>query len=177
MSSQFASLKVLVADDNAHIRAIVAAILSGIGIPRVAECCDGAQALDCLRRTPIDIAIVDFHMSPVDGVEFTHLVRNSPDSVNTELPIIMLTGFADRARVCEARDAGVTEIIVKPVTARAVYDRINAVVFRARPFIRSESYYGPSRRRRQDPAYHGPFRRSTDTQAQTPSPSGQAFDV
>jgi CheY-like chemotaxis protein len=177
MGSHFAPLKILVADDNAHMRAIVVAILHGIGIPRAIECCDGAQALDCLRRNPIDIAIIDFHMAPVDGVEFTNLVRNSPDSVNTELPIIMLTGFADRLRVCEARDAGVTEIIVKPVTARAVYDRINAVVYRPRVFIRSASYYGPSRRRRQDPAFHGPFRRSTDAQAPRPAPNSQAFDI
>ncbi|HUO21637.1 MAG TPA: response regulator [Caulobacteraceae bacterium] len=165
MSGQFSSLKVLLADDNAHLRAIVAAILSGIGVPRVQECSDGAQALDCLRRGPIDVAIVDFHMAPVDGVEFTHLVRNSPDSVNPELPIIMLTGYAERARVCEARDAGVTEFIVKPVAARAVYDRLNAVVFRPRPFIKCESYHGPCRRRRQDPGFQGPFRRSTDARA------------
>lgn len=165
MSSQFSSLKVLLADDNAHLREIVAAILAGIGIPRVQECADGAQALDCLRRHPIDIAIVDFHMEPIDGVEFTQLVRNSPDSINPELPIIMLSGYAERHRVFEARDAGVTEFIVKPVTARAVYDRINAVIYRTRPFVRCQDYYGPCRRRRQDPGFHGPMRRSTDSKS------------
>ncbi len=175
MSSQFSSLKVLVADDNAHLRAIVAAILGGIGLPRVQECADGAQALDCLRRMPIDIAIVDFHMAPIDGVEFTQLVRNSPDSVNPELPIIMLTGYAERHRVFEARDAGVTEFIVKPVTARAVYDRINACVFRGRTFVRSKDYYGPCRRRRQDPTFYGPFRRSTDSNG-GPASKSRTYD-
>ncbi len=161
MSVQLSAVKVLLADDNPHLRAIVGAVLAGIGIHKVYQCSDGAQALDFLKRWQADIAIVDFQMDPVDGVEFTHLVRNSTDSVNPNLPIIMLTGHADRARVCEARDAGVTEFIVKPVTARALFDRINAVIYRPRPFIRSESYYGPDRRRHQDP-YVGPDRRAKD---------------
>lgn len=167
MSGQLSALRVLVADDNAHMRAIVVTILNGIGIAKVLECGDGAQALDSLKHHQIDIAIVDFHMTPVDGVEFTHLVRQSPDSNCPQLPIIMLTGYADRTRVCEARDAGVTEFIVKPVTARAVVDRINAVIFKPRPFIRADGYFGPCRRRRQDPKFFGPFRRSTDDELKT----------
>jgi two-component system chemotaxis response regulator CheY len=73
-------------------------------------------------------------------------VRNSSDSKNPYLPIIMMTGFADRPRVCEARDAGVTEMVVKPVTARSVIDRLTAVVFHPRPFVRTEDYFGPRRR-------------------------------
>jgi CheY-like chemotaxis protein len=164
MSSQLSALKVLVADDNAHLRAIVVSILDGIGIKKVEECADGAKAFACLREWAPDIAIVDFRMDPVDGVEFTQLVRNSPDSPNPELAIIMLTGYADKTRVFEARDAGVTEFIVKPVTAQAVFDRINSVIYRPRPFVRSESYFGPCRRRRQDPNFHGPYLRATDKQ-------------
>ena len=162
MGDQLSALKVLVSDDNVHLRAIVVSILGGIGVNKIEECSDGGKAFACLRDWTPDIAIVDFRMEPVDGVEFTQLVRNSPESPNPELPIIMLTGYADKTRVFEARDAGVTEFIVKPVTAQAVFDRINSVIFRPRPFVRSDSYFGPCRRRRQDPNFHGPFRRETD---------------
>ena len=158
MGAQLSALKVLVADDNPHLRSIVCTVLGGIGIHNVHQCSDGAQALDFLKRWQVDIAIVDFQMDPVDGVEFTQMVRNSAGGTNCNLPIIMLTGHADRARVCEARDAGVTEFIVKPVTARAVFDRVNSVIYKPRPFIRAEGYYGPDRRRHQDP-YKGPDRR------------------
>jgi CheY-like chemotaxis protein len=163
MAGQYSALKVLVADDNAHMRAIVATILAGIDITKVEECADGAQALDLMRRWRPHLAIVDFCMDPVDGVEFTRQVRHAPDSVNPQLPIIMLTGYADKARVYEARDAGVNEITVKPVTARALIDRINAVIYKPRPFIRTATYYGPCRRRRDTPDYAGPFRRNADT--------------
>ena len=103
-------------------------------------------------------------MSPIDGVEFTRLVRNATDSPNPFLPIIMLTGHAERVRVMECRDAGVTEFVVKPVTARAVLDRLNNVIFKPRAFVRTSEYFGPDRRRRQDPAFEGPWRREGDDQ-------------
>ena len=162
MSAELASLRFLLVDDNHHMRAIVAAILGGVGIKHIREAMDGAEALQALREGPVDIAIVDFKMSPLDGVQFTQLVRNSPDSVDPFLPIIMLTGFAERNRVFEARDAGVTEIVVKPVTARSLLDRINMVIFKPRSFIRSGDYFGPCRRRRDDPKFAGPYRRASD---------------
>ena len=55
------------------------------------------------------------------------------------------------------------EFIVKPITAKAVLDRINAVIMRPRAFIQSADYVGPCRRRRDQPDYAGPFRRSADT--------------
>jgi len=164
MSAEYANLRFLLVDDNHHMRAIVGAILHGVGVRHVREATDGAEALQAMREGPIDIAIVDFKMSPLDGVQFTQLVRNSPDSVDPFLPIIMLTGFAERNRVFEARDAGITELVVKPVTARSLLDRINTVIFKPRPFIRSGDYFGPCRRRREEAGFSGPYRRSNDPQ-------------
>ncbi len=48
------------------------------------------------------------------------------------------------------------------MTARAVLDRINAVILRPRSFVRTSEYFGPDRRRRQDPAHLGPWRRQGD---------------
>jgi CheY-like chemotaxis protein len=162
MSAALENLRFLLVDDNDHMRSIVGAILKGVGVKHLREAMDGAEALQAMREGPIDIAIVDFKMEPLDGVQFTQLVRNSPDSVDPFLPIIMLTGFAERHRVFEARDAGVTEIVVKPVTARSLLDRINTVIFKPRPFIRSGDYFGPCRRRRDEVNYPGPFRRASD---------------
>jgi len=146
MAEGLSGLKVLLVDDNQHMRSIVSTILKSVGIHGVLEAHDGAEGLQLLRRVPIDIAIVDFCMEPIDGVAFTCMVRNSEDSTNRYLPIIMMTGFADKVRVVEARDAGVTELVVKPVTARSVLDRLNAVVFHPRPFVKTDDYFGPLRR-------------------------------
>ncbi len=162
MSERLDTLRVMLIDDNQNMRAILAAVLDGIGVRTIAECGNGADALAMLRTWRADIAIVDFEMTPVNGIEFTWLVRNSPDSADPYLPIIMMTGHAERERVFEARDAGVTEFIVKPITARSVIDRVNSVIFRPRPFVKTADYFGPCRRRRADPAFEGPWRRSSD---------------
>ena len=161
--SSLQAVQILLIDDNQHMRAIASAILQSAGIRKVIEASDGGAALEAMRDHAIDLALVDFNMFPLDGVEFTRLVRNSPDSANPYLPIIMMTGHSEKSRVTEARDAGVTEFVAKPITAKAVLDRINAVIMRPRAFIQSADYVGPCRRRRDQPDYAGPFRRSADT--------------
>ncbi|MBX3477795.1 MAG: response regulator [Brevundimonas sp.] len=156
------NLNILLVDDNQHMRAITSAILQSAGVRRLKEAPDGAAALEALRNHPVDLAIVDFNMYPLDGVEFTRLVRNSPDSANPYLPIIMMTGHSEKSRVTEARDAGVTEFVVKPITAKAILERMQAVILRPRAFVKAETYFGPDRRRRVAEGYRGPFRRATD---------------
>ncbi len=160
--ADYSTLKILLIEDNQHMRSIVGAILKGSGIRNVREARDGAEALDMLRQYPADIALVDFNMDPIDGVEFTKMLRNAPDSSNPYLPIIMITGHSERSRVIQARDAGINEFVVKPLTARALLGRLDSVIMRPRPFIRCKNYFGPDRRRTDDKAYAGPFRRSTD---------------
>ena len=79
------------------------------------------------------------------------------------IPVIMITGHSTMRRVAEARDAGVNELLAKPLTARGVLERLNRIVEHPRPFIRTADYFGPDRRRRADPKFAGPWRRSTDT--------------
>ncbi len=156
------SLRVLLVDDNQHMRAIVMTVLAGVGVRHVRETRDGAEALEALRDWPADLAIVDFQMFPIDGVEFTRMVRTAPDSKNPYLPVIMMTGHSERTRVMEARDAGVTEFVAKPLTAKSVLERIQAVIYHPRTFVRAASYFGPDRRRRDDPAFAGPWLRAAD---------------
>ena len=160
--TSLAALQILLIDDNPHMRTIASAVLKSAGIRKVVEAGDGGTGLQMLRDHAIDLAIVDYNMFPLDGVEFTRLVRNSPDSANPYLPIIMMTGHSGKQRVYEARDAGVTEFLAKPITAKAVLDRIQAVIFHARPLVRTEGYFGPDRRRVQKPDYKGPQRRASD---------------
>ena len=162
MTTGLEALRILLVDDNPHMRAIVFAMLHGLGIKELHEARDGEHALERLRRNPVDLALVDFMMRPIDGVHFTREVRNSPHSPDIYLPIIMMTGHSERSRVEEARDAGVTEFVVKPLTLRALIGRLEAVIQRPRPFVRTDSYFGPDRRRRLDPDHPGPWRRTAD---------------
>ena len=171
--SSLQALQVLLVDDNQHMRQITSAVLQSAGVRKVREAADGGAALEILRAQSVDLAIVDFNMFPLDGVEFTRLVRNSPDTANPYLPIIMMTGHSEKSRVYEARDAGVTEFVVKPITAKAVLDRIQAVIFHPRPFVKTDDYFGPDRRRTTASHYRGPKRRKSD-QAEDVSGDGSS---
>jgi two-component system, chemotaxis family, chemotaxis protein CheY len=159
---RFDLLKILLVDDNHHMRVLLTEILRAIGVRHVFEATDGAEALQLMRSQPIDIIMSDLAMQPMDGIDFVRLLRNSQDSPNPMAPVIMITGHSTMKRVNEARDVGVNEFLSKPVTAKGVLERISRVVESARPFVRTSSYFGPDRRRRNDPSYEGPKRRAQD---------------
>ena len=159
---RFELLKILLVDDNQHMRVLLTEILRAIGVRDVYEAGDGAAALKFMRHFPIDIVMTDLSMEPLDGIDFVRKVRTSPDSPCPTIPVIMITGHSTLKRVSEARDVGVTEFLSKPVTARGVIERINRVVEHPRSFVRSSDYFGPDRRRREDPTFTGPYRRVTD---------------
>jgi DNA-binding response OmpR family regulator len=155
-------LKILLVDDNHYMRVLLAEILRAIGVQRIYEANDGAEGLQMMRDVDIDIVMTDLSMQPLDGIDFVRLIRNSPDSPNQMAPVIMVTGHSTRSRVSEARDCGVDEVLVKPLTAKGVIERLHQVIEHRRPYVRSEDYFGPDRRRRNDPTYRGPFRRAAD---------------
>ena len=153
---------VLVVDDNHYMRVIVCTMLRAMGITLIREASDGVEALEIIRDWRPDVIIMDLVMQQLDGLETTRLLRQGSDSPHPFVPIIMVTGHTDRATVIAARDAGVNEFVVKPLTARALLSRIDSVIMRPRPFIRCKTYFGPDRRRIADKNYPGPFRRNTD---------------
>lgn len=159
---RFDKLRVLVVEDNQFMRRILVSLLKGFGVEDVREAGDGAAAMEILRQFPADLALVDLMMDPIDGIEFTKLLRTSEDTPNPFLPVIMVTCHTERRRVEAARDAGVTEFVAKPVTARALLERIGAIIDAPRPFVRTKLYFGPDRRRRHSVAYSGPLRRDDD---------------
>lgn len=159
MDRMLERLKVLVVDDNHHMINIVKTILRGFEVKDFFDASNAADAFAVIRGTPIDLIITDFAMDPINGCEFTKLIRTAEDSPNHFVPIIMLTAYAERSKVEQARDAGVTEFCAKPVTATELYRKVCAVINTPRSFIRTHVYFGPDRRRRKDDSYKGKERR------------------
>lgn len=160
MSVSLSRVRFLIVDDNTHAVNLVKAMLRGFGADQLYD----AQTVDAAQRrmkiTPCDIVILDYMLGAEEGVTFARWLRNDPDSPAPYTPIILLTGYADRAKIVAARDAGVNEFCVKPVTPADLMKRIAWVIDRARPFVRSQTYFGPDRRRHDDPNYRGPERRA-----------------
>jgi two-component system, chemotaxis family, chemotaxis protein CheY len=155
----FSRLRFLVVDDNAHMRRIIRTVLHGFGAREVFEADDGATGLAAFAQHGPDIVITDWVMPIFDGLEFTQMIRPPGENANPYVPIIMLTSHTEKTRVFGARDAGITEFLAKPISATSLYERILSVVTHPRPFIRTDTYFGPDRRRTVNAAYAGPERR------------------
>jgi CheY-like chemotaxis protein len=155
----FSRLRFLIVEDNPHMRRIVRTLLYGFGAREVSEAENGASGLESFTHNAPDIVITDWVMPVADGLELTRKIRQPEGNANPFVPIIMLTGHSERRRVLTARDAGVTEFLAKPVSSKALYQRVLNVVANPRPFVRTATYFGPDRRRNLSANYVGPERR------------------
>ncbi len=167
----FNRLRFLVIDDNAHMRRIIRTLLHGFGAREVYEAEDGAAGLDAFNHYQPDIILTDWAMPIFDGLELAQMIRQPGVNANPFVPIIMLTGHTEKTRVTAARDAGITEFLAKPISAKALYERLVNVIANPRPFIKTKTYFGPDRRRGVNSTYSGPERRKggkADTIRQQP---------
>jgi two-component system chemotaxis response regulator CheY len=166
----FNKLRFLVIDDNAHMRRILRTLLHGFGARDVYEAEDGAAGLEAFTHSAPDIVLTDWAMPIFDGLELAQMIRQPGANANPYVPIIMLTGHSEKKRVVAARDAGITEFMAKPISAKSLYQRILNVVANPRPFIKTKTYFGPDRRRNVNANYVGTERRKggkTDVIRQT----------
>lgn len=154
-----ANVNALIVEDNLHMLRIIGAIVKGIGIKNVRATQDPVLGLEIFKTNPIDLVFLDREMPVMNGIEFTKLIRTDTTSPNQFVPIIMITAYTEKSSIVEARDAGVTEICGKPITASTLHRKIVSVVNRNRSFVRTSQFFGPCRRRKTDDFYQGPERR------------------
>lgn len=153
-------LTVVVIEPDRHARALLRGLMKAYGFRNLVECDDTAQALRVLHDCPVDLVLTEFAVDPADGISFVQVVRASV-SPNRMVPIVMYTDCTECGLVQAARDAGIDEFVVKPVSADALYARLNAALFTRRPFVRTMIYFGPDRRRHRATAPPHPNRRHT----------------
>jgi CheY-like chemotaxis protein len=158
---RFDRLKIMVVDDNVHMRKLVVTIVQAFGATHVVEAPDCDEAWSLLREANPDVIFLDWVMEGMSGLELARMIRTSPQTPNPFVPIIMVTGFTRVDHVHQARDAGINEFLAKPISVKAVLSRLISVIEHPRPFVRTKSYFGPCRRRRDSREYRGPERRVT----------------
>jgi len=141
------SLCVLVVDDNQYMRKMIRNLLVNCGVKDIYEAADGIAALDSIRTIAPDVVILDWEMPMLSGPELVRIVRSPGVFPMPDVPIIMLSAHGERWRVVEAVKLGVNEYLVKPVSAKALYDRLVAIMMQPRPTVQLGDYYGPEPRK------------------------------
>jgi len=141
------SLCVLVVDDNQYMRKMVRNLLVNCGISKIYEASEGIAALDAIRTLAPDVVVLDWEMPLLTGAELVRIVRSPGVFPMPDVPIIMLSSYGERWRVVEAMRLGVNEFLIKPVSAKSLYDRLVSIVKHPRRAVRLGEYYGPEPRK------------------------------
>jgi DNA-binding response OmpR family regulator len=116
MNSQMVAMRVLLVENDLHLRPVVARLMRCFGFDSVAEAGDGKEALSQLEGQSVDLILTDCDMPGMDGIDLTRKLRQRGDTT----PIIMLSGRDDAKIVAKARRAGVSDYIQKPIDAKAL---------------------------------------------------------
>ncbi|UUX48566.1 response regulator [Nisaea acidiphila] len=126
--SNYEMMRVLVLEDELHIRRIVVRLLREIGFDTIYEVSDGIDGMKELLRVNPDLIICDVHMEPMGGLKFLSTIRNLKKSDVANLPVIFLTADADIDTVMKAKELRVDGYIAKPVSLTQLKTKIDTVL-------------------------------------------------
>ena len=126
MSSVDMSMPILIVDDYKTMLRIIRNLLKQLGFNNVDEATDGSAALQKLRDKEYSLVISDWNMEPMSGMQLLTEVR--ADTKLKDLPFIMITAESKTENVIAAKEAGVSNYIVKPFNAATLKTKLTAVL-------------------------------------------------
>ena len=120
------SMPILIVDDYKTMLRIIRNLLKQLGFENVDEATDGAAALSKLREKGYGLVISDWNMEPMTGLQLLKEVRS--DTQLRSMPFIMVTAESKKENVVTAKQAGVSNYIVKPFNAATLKLKIESVL-------------------------------------------------
>src|SRR3712207_167055 len=142
----FPDLAALVVDESLYIRRILRDMLARVGVKRVQEAPDGAEALGVLGESKPDLVILDWDLAILSGEDFIRLTRTPTTSPAPTVPIILMLSRPTRYVVDRSIALGVNEIIAKPFSPKVLWSRLDEVINRPRPFVQVRGIVRPAPR-------------------------------
>ena len=154
----YRGMRALIALSNKQISEYVWHFLKDMGADQVNLALNSRDAIARLSQTNYTHYFVGYHFEDLGGPGLTQFIRMR-DGKAAEVPVIMIMSNASPEKVRESRDVGVNEIMVLPITGKAIGQRLLHVTKQDKEFIRGNSYIGPCRRRVSAKPYEGEERR------------------
>lgn len=158
MHYDLSGLRVLVAEDNDFTANLLSSVLKGLGVGTVLRSPNGLHAKSRLElfanerdhrlRQDIHLVLADWLMAPMDGLALLRWMRGHPLEELRYMPFVMVSAYSTAERVMEARDAGATEFLTKPISVSQVASHLMEVIDRPRRFVKADGFFGPDRRRK-----------------------------
>ena len=154
-------VQVLVVNSSEKAGILIKNIFHQIGFTHVVTAQTAAEAVFAMRQMRIDMIMVDSQLytnkeaqsinpewESISGIEFVKRLRRASGSPNRFAPAMMLVDGLTQQEIIEARDAGVNEVVMKPLNAKDFCARVTQAFDKPKNFITAPEYKGPCRRRR-----------------------------
>jgi len=173
-TNKLEKIQVLVLDGSAHAADLLRDVFLKLGFMNIQVVSDGYEGAQAMKKKPVHLVITDWELRvrkkpkisdtsppsdkdilPLSGTEFVRRLRQSPHSPNPFVPVVMVVNHDAEENAALARDAGVNEIITKPLQADELCARLMQLIDDRRHFITAENYKGPCRRRAANPLGEG----------------------
>jgi DNA-binding response OmpR family regulator len=155
-------LSVLLADGDRFTQNLIAQMLRDFQVEAIRLCGSGATAKEYFQQFQIDLCLVETSLPDMAGAELIAWMRRPAMGNNRFIPIIVLSSYTQLRLVAAVRDAGANAILRKPISPKAMFDRILMLARMPRPFIDSGNYAGPDRRFKNEEPSDGQYKRADD---------------
>ncbi len=142
----FPDLSVLVVESSPHLRKIYRELLSQVGLRRIIEAVDGAEAIGSFEQRRPNLIILDWDVHLLNGEEIIKLIRMADKSPAPKVPIIVTLAHPTRDNVMKAVTVGANEVLAKPISPRALWDHLREVIVVPRSFTRIGDHMRPKPR-------------------------------
>jgi two-component system, chemotaxis family, chemotaxis protein CheY len=148
--SEFKDIKALIIDPEGHSKALLRKLLTGFGVGRIMATNATDEALVMLRREPFSIVFLDEMAGPLKPLGFLRMLRRDRNGSDVTVPVVLVSAAADAGKITAARDAGMNDVISKPVNPHTVERKLRSLLEAPRPFVKEEAFVGPDRRTPRD---------------------------
>ncbi|MFK7872340.1 MAG: response regulator [Oligoflexales bacterium] len=125
-SDLYQGLNVLIVDDHDPMRQALKKIMTRLGFAQVHVAFDGSDALEVLEKNRIHLVVCDLYMRKVDGFHVIRTIRNR--DIGHDIPILVVTGEAEKDDIIKAVDLGAHDYLIKPFQAEVVEERIEQMI-------------------------------------------------
>ena len=138
---------ILLVVENIHTRKHLTELCRTLDLRQISLAMTPSDAVTMLQEAQFDFVICNWSQPPLDNPRFVACVRASDDPKIKQVPIIVLNSQARQTDVIEARDAGMTEFLIPPLSAQSLLQKFESILLKPRTFIDDAAFRGPDRRR------------------------------
>lgn len=120
------NMRILIVDDFKTMLKIIESLLRQLGFKNIDEATDGTQALQKMKENKYDLILSDWNMEPMTGLDLLKNVRS--DAATKHIPFILITAETKTENIIAAKQAGVSNYIMKPFNATTLKEKLAAVL-------------------------------------------------